>query len=119
MLTDGLEEDDGEALLGAVRRLRARGDEVIVIRVASRAELGRVALGAGRYFDPESTDPAVDAVPGLDARFRDRVDAHYDRLRRGLAEAGAEYVPMTTDTPLVTALGLWLVARRRREPETS
>jgi uncharacterized protein (DUF58 family) len=113
LLSDGLDEDDGAALLGAVGRLRARGDEVIVIRIATRTELGQDPLGSGRYFDPEAPDATVDAVPGMDEGFQQRVAAYYERLRRGLEESGAEYVPMTTDTPLVTALGQWLVSRGR------
>jgi uncharacterized protein (DUF58 family) len=114
LLSDCLEDDDGEALLGAARRLRARGDEVIVIRIASRMELGEVELGSGRYFDPEAPNQTIDAVPAVDAGFRARVAAYYDGLRRGLEEVGAEYVPMTTDTSLVTAMGRWLVARGRK-----
>mgnify|MGYP001814874601 FL=1 len=120
LLSDGLDASDsdvdGEGLLGAVRRLRARGDEVIVVRIATRAELGEAPLGPGRYFDPEAPTRAVDAVPRDDPAFRERVSAYYDGLRRGLEAAGAEYVPLTTATPLVTALGSWLVARGRGEP---
>jgi len=113
LVSDCLEDDDGEALLGAIGRLRARGDEVIVVRIASRMELGEGDLGSGRYFDPEAPSETIDAVPAMDVGFRSRVAAYYDRLRLGIEEAGAEYVPMTTDTPLVTALGRWLAARGR------
>lgn len=114
LLSDCLEDDDGEALLGAARRLRARGDEVIVIRIASRTELGEAQLRSGRYFDPEAPNQTIDAVPALDPGFRARVAAYYDNLRRGLEEVGAEYVAMTNATPLVSALGRWLVARARK-----
>jgi hypothetical protein len=76
-------------------------------------ELGEGDLGSGRYFDPEAPSETIDAVPAMDVGFRSRVAAYYDRLRLGIEEAGAEYVPMTTDTPLVTALGRWLAARGR------
>jgi uncharacterized protein (DUF58 family) len=115
LISDCLEEDDGSALLGAVARLRARGDEVIVIRVATRLELGETDGGAARYFDPEVPEVATAAVPGLDEGFRRRVDAYYAGLKRGLEEQGAEYVPLTTDQPLVTALGGWLMSRARQE----
>jgi hypothetical protein len=115
LLSDGLDDDDGEALLGAVGRLRARGDEVIVIRIATRTELGQASLGPGRYFDPEAPERTVDAVPDADPGFRERVSAYYGGLRRGLAAAGAEYLPLTTDMSLVPALGSWLVARGRGE----
>lgn len=115
LLSDCLEEDGGEALLAAVGRLRARGDEVIVLRIASRMELGVTDSGPARYFDPETPHRTTSAVPGKDAGFRQRVGAYYEGLRRGLEERGAEYVAITTDQPLVTALGGWLMARARRE----
>jgi len=115
LLSDCLEDDDGEALLGSVGRLRARGDEVIVVRIASKTELGEVTGRPARYFDPESPRNATAAVPGRDPGFRSRVEAYYTGLRRGLEERGAEYVPLTTDQPLVTALGGWLMARAQGE----
>ena len=119
LLSDCLEDDDGEALLGAVGRLRARGDEVIVIRIASRLELGEAEAGPARYFDPEAPAMVTDAVPAQDDGFRRRVAAYYDRLRLGLEERGAEYVALTTDEPLVSALGGWLMSRARREAMSS
>ena len=113
LISDCLEGDDGRALLGAVGRLRARGDEVIVIRVASPLELGDVDAGTARFFDPERPRETIDAAPGVDSGFRERVAAYSDGLRRGLEEHGAEFVPLTTTTPLVTALGSWLLSRGR------
>jgi len=115
LLSDCLEDDEGEAILSAVGRLRARGDEVIVIRIASRMELGETDSGPARYFDPELPQQAISAVPEKDEGFRQRVAAYYDGLRHGLEERGAEYLAITTDQPLVTALGGWLMARARRE----
>ncbi|MBW3534399.1 MAG: DUF58 domain-containing protein [Gemmatimonadetes bacterium] len=45
LVSDCLEDDDGERLLDAVARLRARGDEVIVVRPSTPAELGEGAGG--------------------------------------------------------------------------
>jgi uncharacterized protein (DUF58 family) len=118
LISDCLFDDDGREVLAAVARLRARGDEVIVIRVVSRLELGEVESGAARYFDPEAPERAVDAAPGRDPGFRARVGAYFADLQRGLEECGAEYVPLTTDMPLVSALGGWLTARARREART-
>jgi uncharacterized protein (DUF58 family) len=115
LLSDCLEADDGEALLGSVGRLRARGDEVIVVRIATRVELGEVATGPARYFDPETPKRTTPAVPDRDDGFQARVSAYYSRIQVGLEERGAEYLPITTDQPLVTALGAWLMARARRE----
>jgi uncharacterized protein (DUF58 family) len=123
LLSDCLDDDDGSSLLESVGRLRARGDEVIVVRIATPLELGlprtdraeRGNAGPARYFDPESPDVVIDAMPSADPGFAERVDRYYEGLRTGLEERGAEYVPLLTTTPLVTALSSWLTARSRRE----
>jgi len=116
LISDCLSDDGPSALLRAVGRLRARGDEVIVLRVSSRLELGETAGEPARYYDPERPDHAIAAAPGSDPAFRERVAAYYDELRTGLEERGAEYVPLTTDQPLVSAIGGWLLARTLRQP---
>ena len=116
LVSDLLEDDDGERLLDAVGRLRARGDEVIVIRLVTREELGLSPAGAALYFDPELPDAETAAVPAQDPAFAERVEAYYARLRRGLEERRAEYVPLITDQPLLSELGPWLLARARHEP---
>ena len=113
LISDCLSDDGPEALLGAVGRLRARGDEVLVLRVSSRLELGETESGPARYFDPEQPARIVPGSPDTDAGFRDRVAAYYQQLRLGLEERGAEYVPLTTDQPLLTAIGGWLRQRNR------
>ncbi len=115
LISDCLADEGVGPLLSAVSRLRARRDEVIVLRVASRLELGEVTGEAARYYDPERPHRLISAAPGADPTFRERVSAYYDELREGLEEGGAEYAPFTTDQPLVSAIGGWLMARARRE----
>lgn len=87
----------------------------MVLRIASRLELGETDAGPARYFDPERPDLAIAASPDSDPTFRARVAAYYEELRLGLEERGAEYVPLTTDQPLVPALSGWLTARTHGE----
>lgn len=112
LISDLLEADDGQALLDAVARLRARGDEVIVIRTITPAELGASPLGTGLFYDPERPDRAVPAEPGANRVFAARVASYYAELRDRLRERGAEYVPLTTAEPVEHALSAWLRARR-------
>ena len=119
LVSDCLEADDGEGLLSAVARLRARGDEVVVIRPCTRVELGREGGEAARYFDPERPGRATASAPAEDPGFASRVAAYYEGLRRGLEERGAEYVPLTTDQPLLPALGAWLRPRSLAGPGRS
>lgn len=116
LISDCISDDGPDRLLAAVARLRARGDEVVVIRVASRLELGEHPAGPARYYDPEHPDRTTAAAPDTDSGFRERVAGYYEALRHGLVERGAEYVPFTTDQPLVSALGSWLLSRSRGEP---
>lgn len=111
IVSDLLEPDDGSALLDSVGRLRARGDEVIAFRVATREELGDRPLPAARFFDPERPSRAVAAVPAADPGFRDRVAAYYDRLVRGFRERGAELELLATADPLARALRAWVASR--------
>lgn len=112
LVSDLLEDDDGDSLLAALGQLRARGDEVVVFRPLTPAETGEAAPGAGRYFDPERPDRALPAVPAEDAGYRSRVAAYFDGLAAGVRERGVEYVPLLTTTPPEHALERWLLARR-------
>lgn len=110
LLGDLLEEDGGDALLAATGRLRARGDETIVLRVLTPAERGEA--GAGLFFDPERPGSVVSAHPAADPGFRARVDAYYAGIAEGLQRRGAEYVPLSVAQPVEQALIGWIRGRR-------
>lgn len=111
LITDLLEEDDGAALIEALGRLRARGDEVIVVRPLTQAEQGLARAGPRRFFDPERPDREVPAAPESDPGFARRVAIYYDAMGRKLRERGVEYVPLSTGQPIEHALREWLAAR--------
>jgi uncharacterized protein (DUF58 family) len=113
LISDLLEQDDGQALLAAVARLRGRGDEVIVIRPLTPAETGAAPLGSGLYFDPERPEQEIPASPEVVREYAAGVAAYYGRLRDRLRERGAEYVGLTTAEPIEHALSAWLRARER------
>jgi uncharacterized protein (DUF58 family) len=112
LISDLLEDDGGEAMLGALGRLRARGDEVIVLRPLTPLESGEVPAEPGLFFDPEDPGAAVPAAPGADPGYRERVSAYYHGLSKEMAEIGVEYVPLSTRAPLGAALRSWIGARR-------
>lgn len=111
LISDLLEDDGGRALLGALGRLRARGDEVIVLRPLTPAEESGRGLAPGLLFDPERPDRAQPASPADDPGYAERVAEYYARLGSALRERGVEYVPLSTGVPLEGALGRWLAAR--------
>jgi uncharacterized protein (DUF58 family) len=116
LVSDLLSRDDGERLVEAVGRLRARGDEVIVLRVLTPTEGGKRAGPAARYYDPENPGLGVTAALVENGTLAARVDAYYASLARRLEERGAEYVPLFTDEPLESALRRWIATRERFRP---
>jgi uncharacterized protein (DUF58 family) len=112
LVSDLLEEDGGDALVAAAGRLRARGDETVVLRVLPPAEAGERAPEPGLFFDPEAPARTVPAAPGADGGYGSRVRAYYDGLAARLRDRGIEYVPLLTSRPVEEALAAWLGTRR-------
>lgn len=112
LVSDLLEEDGGESLAAAAGRLRARGDEVIALRVLTPAESGEHAPEPGLFFDPEHPDRMLPAAPDADRGYARRVGDYYEALAGRLRERGAEYVPLSTAEPVERGLIRWLRARR-------
>jgi hypothetical protein len=86
LVSDLLEEDGGDALVAAAGRLRARGDEVIVMRVLTPWRRGERASEPGLFFDPSARRARSRRARGR-AGYAGRVAAYYrgiaDRLREG------------------------------------
>jgi uncharacterized protein (DUF58 family) len=112
LVSDLLEDDGGESLSIAAGRLRARGDEVIVLRVLTPEETGDAAPDAGLFYDPEHPSRQVPATPRLDPGYARRVAGYYAALADRLRQRGIEYVPLSTAEPVEQALAAW-VGRRR------
>jgi uncharacterized protein (DUF58 family) len=113
ILSDLLDDDDGgEALVAAAGRLRARGDEVIVLRILTPEESGEAAPDAGLFYDPEHPARQVPATPRHDAGYARRVAAYYAAIAGRLRERGVEYVPLSTSQPVEQALVAWVNRRR-------
>jgi uncharacterized protein (DUF58 family) len=112
LISDLLEDDGGDSLVASAGRLRARGDEVIILRVLTPAESGERAPGAGLFFDPEKPGRELPATPESDAGYVRRVTAYYDSIADRLRERGVEYVPLSTAKPVEEALVAWANVRR-------
>ncbi len=112
LISDLLEDDGGASLIASAGRLRARGDEVIILRVLTPAESGERPPGAGLFFDPEKPGKELPATPESDAGYVRRVTAYYDSIADRLRERGVEYVPLSTAQPVEEALVAWANVRR-------
>ncbi len=111
LISDCLEQDDGDALVAAASRLRARGDETIVLRVLTPYESGDAPLPAATFSDPEAVVRPRTGAPAADAGYAARVREYYRSLDRRLVMRGAEYVACSTAEPVERALGGWLGRR--------
>lgn len=111
VLSDLLEADAQGSLVDTLGRFRARGDEVIVLRVLTPEEAGDAPLPPGVYFDPEAPAAAVAAAPGADAGYARRVAAYYAELAARLRGKGVEYVALSTTDPVEWALARWAASR--------
>lgn len=114
LISDLLEEDHGDALIATLGPLRARGDEVIVIRPLTPLETGDEDPGVASYYDPERPSTTISAAPGADARYADRVARYYTRLSDALRQRAVEFVPVLTTTPVERAIGSWVRGRAER-----
>lgn len=114
LISDLLEDDDGAALITTLGPLRARGDEVIVIRPLTPLETGDEDAGIGSYYDPERPARTVPAAPGADPGYSARVAEYYAGLSDALQQRAVEFVPVLTTTPVERALGSWIRARAER-----
>lgn len=111
LISDLLAEDAATRLVAALGRLRARGDEVIVLRPLTPEEEGRAPLEPARFFDPDRPEVEVAAAPGADAGFRARVSGYFSGMESALRARGVEYAALGTDTPVERALLSWLPRR--------
>jgi hypothetical protein len=111
LLSDMLEDDDARGTIEALARLRARGDEVLVLRPLTRTEEGVASAPPRLYYDPERRDRALAAAPADDPSYAGRVTAYYDDVAARLRERDIEYVALSTAEPVEEALRAWIATR--------
>ncbi len=103
-----------DRLFQAVRVLRHRRFELILLHLLHPQERDLPPGAAYRFVDPEGP-LAVEASPREIAEgYRDRLDGFLGNLRLRALGAGCDYVRIDTDTPYVDALRRSLRAREAR-----
>ena len=105
---------DPAATLKALRYLRHRGHEVVVLHVMDPGERDLPTGGDAIYFDPE-TDEEVRANSGAFRTVYQRaVEEALAEWRTELARMGADYQLALTDSPIGRVLREFLDRRARR-----
>ncbi len=96
---------DRALALKALRFLRHRGHEVLVLHVADPAELELARGGETRFRDPETQRVVTLAPDEWAGAYRSTVQGVVRAWGASCRAAGARYALVTTDQPFGTALG--------------
>jgi len=104
---------DPEATRTALRFLRHRGHEVVVLHLIDPGERELPAGGDVQFFDPETDEELVVSVADLRTEYREAVTAALREWERALRPHGIDHVVVDTGQPIATALRSWLRRRGR------
>lgn len=103
---------DPEALTRAVMPLAWRGNDIMIFQVLDRAELSPDWDESVLLEDLESGQQLEVSPDYLKTTYRERIQAHLDRVKSVAAGSGAHHVLLATDEPLDTALRRYLMFRK-------
>src|SRR5690606_23644220 len=105
--------EDPEAVLEAVKPLRARGHDLIVFHLLDPTEL-EFPFEEASNFEEMETGERLPVVPeALRARYRALMQEHTETLARKFTENRVDYALLNTGMPLDHALFKFLSARER------
>ncbi|TVR56797.1 MAG: DUF58 domain-containing protein [Gemmatimonadales bacterium] len=108
VLSDFLEDDEGEALVVAMGQSASAGHEVTAVRILTPEELGARGGGEGLYLDPEAPSRRIPGAPSRDREYQRRLEAYYQRLRREARRKGVAWREARTDDPLLPLIRRWV-----------
>jgi uncharacterized protein (DUF58 family) len=97
----------------AMRGLRARGHDVIVLHVMDPAERWLAGTGEALFFDPESDLQVPASVSDVRAAYRSTVEEVIEEWRDMLASTGVSYEVVVTDQSFGVPLRRAFAARQR------
>ena len=97
----------------AVKLLRHRGHDVIILHIMDPGERELPPSGDAVFFDPETGAELAANSAALRSRYGEAVQEAVSSWRRGALAQGADYALMTTDTPPGLALRQFLSRRLR------
>jgi uncharacterized protein (DUF58 family) len=103
---------DPEALMRSVQPLAWRGNDIMIFHVLDRAELAPDWDESVLLEDVESGQQLEVSPDYLRTTYRDRIQAHLERVKQVVAGTGADHVLLPTDEPLDKALRRYLMFRK-------
>ncbi len=103
-----------ETVVKTVAPLRYRGNEVVLFHVLDPQELQPKLNGPALLLDMETED-TLEVSPEYAAReYREKINAHIEKLRAESQRNGLDYFLAVTDRPLDGALREYLAVRQGR-----
>ena len=103
-----------EALLAGVRPLAYQGQDVVLFQLLDPQELKPEFRESALLEDMESGDKVEVSPSFMRARYREKIDAHIQDLKREAMGAGADHELVDVTHPLDDALRSYLLFRQRR-----
>ena len=111
---------DIEPLVNRLKRLRSRGNDVIVFQIVAPEEVTFNLRGNGEFIDLEGTLPSLEVDFGrLREAYLARFQQHMLKFGEEVSKAGCERVVMTTDQPLSDVLSTYLLRRQSQHGKTN
>jgi uncharacterized protein (DUF58 family) len=105
---------DPEALLKGVQPLAYQGQDVVLFQLLDPQEL-RPDLKESALFEDMESGATMEVSPiFMRSRYRDKINAHVDSLKKAAVGAGADHELVDITQPLDAALRSYLLFRQRR-----
>jgi uncharacterized protein (DUF58 family) len=103
--------DDPLSVIGAARKVRRAGHELLVFHLLDRYEKRLEGNGAYELRDLETGQSLMVDIPVMRRQYVEAVQARLNLLQTEFANAGVTYVEFDTSEPLDKALALFLKSR--------
>jgi uncharacterized protein (DUF58 family) len=104
--------DEPESFGAALRRLRARGHDLVVLHVVDEDELRFPFQGTLRFRDPETGDAVTSDARVVAEGYQRELAAFLDACERAVVSAGGEYLRLSNADDLVGVV-LRFLSRRQ------
>ncbi|MEM7244491.1 MAG: DUF58 domain-containing protein [Acidobacteriota bacterium] len=104
--------DDGDRLGAALRRLHARGHDLVVVQVLEEDELRFPFVGSRRFRDPETGEVVTSDATAVAEHYREELQRFLTDCDATCATARAERVLLSTGEDPGPALVSWLAQRQ-------
>jgi uncharacterized protein (DUF58 family) len=106
--------EDPEKVVERVVPLRFRGNELVLFQILDPGEL-EPKLGQAALLVDMETDDAIETSPEYArGEYKEKIQAHLEKLRTKSRESGIDYFLLRTDRPLDEGLREYLTIRQGR-----